>query len=184
METARPPVVNPPAGADRGRSGYVGDVFRSQAARWTASLTARWKLATQDFTHREPAAGQAAALRVPEAVRFLVMVLVLVTVPFAKPHLGEGPRGVAVAVALGLSAAAWIVWLRSGDRYEVTVAALAVMAVAGGALAGLSALSTAIAVGCVVTSAAGARRVCFSVRSACSARCRTRVPNSPRPSSA
>jgi signal transduction histidine kinase len=132
-------------------------VLRSQAARWTASVTARWKLAIRNFTYREPAVGQAAAQRVPETVRFLIMVLVLVTVPFAKPHLGEGPRGVAVAVALGLSAVGWIVWLRSGDRYRVTVAALAVMAVAGGALAGLSALSTAIAVGCVVTSAAGAR---------------------------
>ena len=37
------------------------------------------------------------------------------------------------------------------------IAALAVMAAAGGALAGLSPLSTAIAVGCVVTSSAGAR---------------------------
>jgi signal transduction histidine kinase len=132
-------------------------VLRSLAARWTAPVTARWKLAIRDFTHREPAVGQVAAQRVPEAVRIIVLVMVLVTVPFAKPHLGEGPRGVAVAVALGLSVVGWIVWLRAGRRYGVTVAALAVMGAAGGTLAGLIALSTAIAVGCVVTSAAGAR---------------------------
>jgi signal transduction histidine kinase len=132
-------------------------VLRSLAARWTASVNARWKLATRDFTHREPAVSQVAAQRVPEAVRTIVLVMVLVTVPFASPHLGQGPRGVAVAVALCLSVVGWIVWLRFGRRYGVTVAALAVMGVAGGALAGLIALSTAIAVGCVVTSAAGAR---------------------------
>jgi hypothetical protein len=149
VETPRPPGVNPAAGANRGPAGYVGDVLRS--------LVARWKLATPDFTHREPAVSQVAAQRVPEAVRIVILAMVLVTVPFASPHLGEGPRGVAVAVALGLSVVGWIVWLRAGRRYEVTVAALAVMGVAGGALAGLIALSTAIAVGCVVTSAAGAR---------------------------
>src|SRR5262249_57947380 len=153
----RPPGVNPAAGADRGSSGYVGDVLRSLAARWSASVNARWKLATRDFTHRGPAVSQAAAQRAPEAVRFIVLVIVLVTVPFAEPHLGQGPHGVAAAVALGLSAAGWIIWMRSGGRYQVTVAGLAVMGAGGGALAGLSALSPAIAVGCVVTSAAGAR---------------------------
>ena len=37
------------------------------------------------------------------------------------------------------------------------IAALIVMAAAGGVLAGLSPLSTAVAVGCLVTSAAGAQ---------------------------
>lgn len=126
-------------------------------ARLTASWNARWKPAGRGFTHREPAVSPADALRVPEAVRILVLVMVLVTVPFATPHPGAGPRGVAMAVALGIATIGWIVWIGSGRRYRVTVAALAVMGAAGGALAGLSALSTAIAVGCVVTSAAGAR---------------------------
>ena len=42
-------------------------------------------------------------------------------------------------------------------RYRLMVTALSVMAVAGGTLAGLSPFSTAIAVGCVVTSSAGVR---------------------------
>ena len=149
VETARPPGVNPPADADRGRPGYVGDVLRS--------LVARWKLASRDLTHREPAVSPADALRVPEAVRILVLVMVLVTVPFATPHLGAGSHGIAAAVALGISVVGWIIWIRFGRSYRVAVAALAVMGAAGGALAGISPLSPAIAVGCVVTSAAGAR---------------------------
>ena len=121
------------------------------------SLVARWKLASRDLTHREPAVSPADALRVPEAVRILVLVMVLVTVPFATPHLGAGSRGIAVAVALGISVVGWIIWIRFGRSYRVAVAALAVMGAAGGALAGISPLSPAIAVGCVVTSAAGAR---------------------------
>ena len=120
-------------------------------------MNARWKLASRDFTHREPAVSPADALRVPEAVRILVLVMVLVTVPFATPHPGAGPRGIAVAVALGISVVGWIIWIRFGRSYRVAVAALAVMGAAGGALAGISPLSPAIAVGCVVTSAAGAR---------------------------
>jgi signal transduction histidine kinase len=92
-----------------------------------------------------------------EAVRILVLVMVLVTVPLATPHLGVGVRGVAVPVTLGLAIVAWIVWLRAGHRNLVVVPALVVMAAAGGALAGVSSLSPAVAVGCVVTSTAGAR---------------------------
>ncbi len=91
------------------------------------------------------------------AVRILVLVVVLVTVPLAEPRLGAGARGTAVAVALGVSAVSWVVWLAAGRREHLTVAALAVMGVAGGALAGLSPLSTAIAVGCTATTAAGVR---------------------------
>ena len=89
-------------------------------------MTARWKLATRDLTHREPAVSQFAAQRVPEAVRIIVLVMVLVTIPFASPHLGQGPRGVAVAVALGLSVVGWIVWQRAGRRYGVMVARSAI----------------------------------------------------------
>jgi len=87
----------------------------------------------------------------------MVLVGVLVTVPFAKPHPGAGASGVAVAVALGVIFIAWIFWLlceRKGNT-RVTTAALAVIGLAGGVLAGLSPLSTSIAVGCVVTAAAG-----------------------------
>ena len=90
-------------------------------------------------------------------VRVLVLVVVLVTVPLAEPHLGAGARGMAVAVTLGVSAVSWVFWLAAGRRVHLTVAALAVLGVAGGALAGLSPLSPAIAVGCMATTAAGVR---------------------------
>jgi signal transduction histidine kinase len=113
------------------------------------SLIARW----------DPAA---AAWEVPLpsimlAVRILVLVVVLVTVPFAEPHLGAGARGTAVAVALGVSVISFITWLAVDRRGHLMVAALAVLGVAGGALAGLSPLSPAIALGCTATSAAGVR---------------------------
>ena len=91
-----------------------------------------------------------------DAVRFLVLVVVFITVPLAQPHPGQGAAGIAIAVALGVSAVSWMVWLRGRRRPRVSIAALAVMGAAGGVLAGLSPLSTAIAVGCVVTSSAGA----------------------------
>lgn len=95
--------------------------------------------------------------RAVEAVRFLVLVMVLVTVPLAKPHPGAGADGIAVAVTLGISAVACIVWLYAGPTNRLAAPMLAVMGAAGGALAGVSSLSPAIAIGCMVTSAAGAR---------------------------
>lgn len=92
-----------------------------------------------------------------DAVRILVLVVVLITVPLATPHPGQGAVGIAIAVTLGVSTACWVVWLLSRRRPRVGIVALALMGVAGGALAGLSPLSTAIAVGCVVTSSAGVR---------------------------
>jgi signal transduction histidine kinase len=64
-----------------------------------------------------------------------------------------------VAVALAISTVSWVVWLlaRGRARERLTTAALAVMGIGGGVLAGVSPLSTAIAVGCVVTAAAGSR---------------------------
>jgi signal transduction histidine kinase len=97
------------------------------------------------------------APRVVLAVRVLVLAGVLVTVPFAQPHPGAGAGGVAVAVALGVIFASWICWLLCERSTGWTIAALAVLGLAGGVLAGLSPLSTAIAVGCAVTSAAGVR---------------------------
>jgi signal transduction histidine kinase len=92
-----------------------------------------------------------------QAVRLIILVVVVVTVPFANPHLGEGRRGIAIAVALALAAGAWAIWNFAGDRPRLWLAMLAVMGAAGGALAGLSSLSTAVAVGFVVTVSAGAR---------------------------
>jgi len=91
------------------------------------------------------------------AVRLLVLVGVLVTVPFSQPHPGAGALGIAVAVVLAVVAVSGVSWLLLERSTYFTVAALAVMGLAGGTLAGLSPLSTAIAVGCVVTSAAGVR---------------------------
>jgi len=92
-----------------------------------------------------------------DAVRILVLVVVLITVPLAEPHLGSGADGIGVAVSLGVATVSWVVWLLARRRARLAIAALAVMGAAGGVLAGLSPLSTAIAVGCVVTSTVGAR---------------------------
>jgi signal transduction histidine kinase len=96
-------------------------------------------------------------MRLVTAVRLLVLAGVLVTVPFASPHLGAGTQGTALAVTLGVIIAGWIFWLRYERSIPRTVAALTVIGLAGGVLPGLSPLSTAIAVGCVVTAAAGVR---------------------------
>jgi signal transduction histidine kinase len=120
------------------RSGrYVEDVVRSYAARWL------------------PRATDTDALRLARIVRLLVLVGVLVGVPLAQPHLGSGDRGVAVAVTLGVVAAIWIFWLLWARSILWTAAALAVLGLAGSVLAALCPLSPALAVGCVVTSAAG-----------------------------
>ncbi len=103
---------------------------------------------------------QAAGLdtqRLIRVVRVVVITGVLVTVPFAKPQPGVGTRGVAIAIGLGVVALSCIFWLIYERNQDLTTAALAVMGLAGGVLAGLSPLSTVIAVGCVVTSAAGVR---------------------------
>ncbi len=91
------------------------------------------------------------------SIRILVLVVVLGTVPLAEPHLGVGARGTAVAATLAVSVVSGIVWLLVQDRERPMIASLAVMAVASGALAGLSPFSTAVAVGCVVTSSSAVR---------------------------
>jgi len=120
-------------------AGYLGRVPRSLTARWDSAIV-------------NP--GMPATLY---GIRILVLVGVVGTVPLASPHLGAGARGVAVAVTLGLSAVSGIVWLFAQDSERVLTMSLAVMGAAGGALAGLSPLSTAVALGCVVTSAAAVR---------------------------
>jgi signal transduction histidine kinase len=117
------------------------------------SVTTRW-----EAIRLGPAVDSASPPASIAAVRVLVLLIVLATVPFASPHPGlASAHGIAIIVALAVSAIAWLVWLRPGNRQPVMVAALAVMAAAGGALAGLSAFSPAVAVGCVVTSSAGVR---------------------------
>jgi signal transduction histidine kinase len=92
-----------------------------------------------------------------DLVRLLVLIMVLVTVPLAEPHLGVGSRGIGVAVTLGICVIGWGFWMRARHQYRVMVGSLIVMGAAGGALAGLSPESPAVAVGCMVTSAAGSR---------------------------
>jgi len=131
-----------------GRRGYVRSVYSKAAASWT-SVTRPGSADAVD--------GTVGMRPMIDLVRTLVLVMVLVTVPFGKPHPGAGTAGTAVAVTLGLSVASWIFWLLARSDYRLTVAALAIMGATGGVLAGVSSLSTAIAVGCVVTSSAGVR---------------------------
>ena len=116
-------------------------------------IAERWESASR--RPRNPGANTPPVL---SFVRMIVLLTVLATVPLATPHPGlADARSIAIAVALAVVTIAWVVWLRAGSRYLVMVAALSVMAVAGGALAGLSPFSPAIAIACVVTSSAGIR---------------------------
>ena len=141
MEKSGQPRVNLGADAGRRAGGYVEYVLRSLIARWDPAA-ATWEVPLPSIM---------------VAVRILVLVVVLVTVPFAEPHLGAGARGTAIAVALGVSVISFVIWLAVDRRGHLMVAALAVLGVAGGALAGLSPLSLAIALGAMTTSAAGVR---------------------------
>jgi signal transduction histidine kinase len=141
VEKSGQPRVNLGADAGRRAGGYVEYVLRSLIARWDPAA-ATWEVPLPSIM---------------VAVRILVLVVVLVTVPFAEPHLGAGARGTAIAVALGVSVISFVIWLAVDRRGHLMVAALAVLGVAGGALAGLSPLSLAIALGAMTTSAAGVR---------------------------
>ena len=81
----------------------------------------------------------------------------VVTVPLFSPHFGHGGLGIATAVTLVISAGAWLIWQFAGRRPMLWIVTLAIMGAAGGALAGLSSLTTAVSVGFVVVIAAGAR---------------------------
>jgi signal transduction histidine kinase len=120
-------------------AGYVDEVIRTVTARWAPG----------------PAGRQ--LLPVITAVRTLVLIVVLITVPLAEPRPGVGDGGVVMAVALAVVAISWIACIITGRSGHANVAAMAVMGVAGGVMAGLSPLSTSVAVGCVVVSAAGVR---------------------------
>lgn len=90
-------------------------------------------------------------------VRFAVVAMVLITVPLFTPHFGRDALGIAVAATLAVSVLAGLIWLLAEGRPRLWLAALVVMGAAGGALSGLSALSTAIAIGFMVAVSAGAR---------------------------
>ena len=94
-------------------------------------------------------------------VRAFGLVAVIVSVALADPGPGTpGPRGVAIAVTLGLSGAGWVAWLLSGtigERHRLSLGSLVVMGGAGGVLAGVSPSSPAIAVGCAAVFSAGVR---------------------------
>jgi signal transduction histidine kinase len=92
-----------------------------------------------------------------DVVRLIVLVVVLVNVPLAQPGIGTGAQGIALAVALGASAVTYIVWMLARRSEQVWLVSLIVMAASGGVLAGLSPQTTAVAIGCVATSSAGAR---------------------------
>jgi signal transduction histidine kinase len=90
-------------------------------------------------------------------VRFAVIVMVAVTVPLFTKQFGSGALGIAIAVTLAVSTVAGVTWLLAEGRPRLWLGALAVMGAAGGALAGLSSLSTAIAIAFMVAISAGAR---------------------------
>ena len=98
------------------------------------------------------------AARVLAAARVAGLVVVVVTVPLARPGpAAGGARGTAIAVMLGVCAAAWISWVFSLRRDRLMTWSLVVMGGAGGVLAGLTPNSPAVAVGCVAVFGAGAR---------------------------
>ena len=96
--------------------------------------------------------------RVIDAIRAFGLVVVIITVCLAHPRPGtDTARGLAIAVTLGLSAAAWIVWMSTAGSPRMTTVSLVVMGAAGGVLAGLSPNSPAVAIGCAAAFGAGAR---------------------------
>jgi signal transduction histidine kinase len=127
----------------------------------TDSLLRRMRLAR---ARRGPRSGwpalAVAPIKVPIPVRltqFLVLVTVLVTVPLSIPDAATGGQVAALTAALIVSAVAWVGWQFGADRPALWVGSLAVMAAAGGVLAGLAPLSTGVAIGIAVAVSAGAR---------------------------
>lgn len=98
------------------------------------------------------------------AVRLGVVGFCLVSLPVTSPQPAAGAAGIAWTVSFAVSAAVFVVWLLLAlrgnvlavpRREQVFTTTLAVLALSGGTLAGLSSLSPAIAIGCVVCSTAG-----------------------------
>jgi signal transduction histidine kinase len=110
---------------------------------------------------RDPATGAISVTRLIDLIRACGLVVVIVTVSLASPGpRSDGAIGVAIAVMLALSVVAWIAWMLSGstgDRHWLSIGSLIAMGGVGGALAGLSPNSPAVAVGCAATFSAGVR---------------------------
>src|SRR4029077_429082 len=104
------------------------------------------------MSRRDPATGAISVTRLIDLIRACGLLVVIVTVSLASPGpRSDGAIGVAIAIMLGLSAVAWVGWMLSGstgDRYWLSVGSLIAMGGVGGALAGLSPNSPAVAVGC------------------------------------
>ena len=128
--------------------GYVESVV-------IASFTSRGRPGLLAELRRGPALSAVENPPVVTAIRLLVLVMVVITVPLLTPGFGTGPRGVTTLVTLVLSVATWGVWHFSARRPHRWLAALAVMGLVGGVLAGTSTTSTAVAIGCVVAASAG-----------------------------
>ena len=113
------------------------------------------------MSRRDPVTGAVSVTRIIDLVRACGLVVVIVTVSLASPGPGSpGARGLAIAITLGLSVVAWAAWMLSGstgDRHWLSVGSLIAMGGVGGALAGLSPNSPAVAVGCAATFSAGVR---------------------------
>ncbi|HEY3650152.1 MAG TPA: histidine kinase [Streptosporangiaceae bacterium] len=96
-----------------------------------------------------------------DLIRACGLLVVIVTVTLASPRPGfDSAHGLAITITLGLSVVAWVAWMLSGstgDRHWLSVGSLVAMAGIGGALAGLSPNSPAVAVGCAATFSAGVR---------------------------
>ena len=96
--------------------------------------------------------------RVIDIIRAIGLVVVIITVSLVSPGPGvDTALGLAIAVTLCLSAAAWIVWMLAEHRPWLNLGSLVVMGVAGGVLAGLSPSSPAVAIGCAAAFSAGVR---------------------------
>ncbi|HEY7012669.1 MAG TPA: histidine kinase, partial [Streptosporangiaceae bacterium] len=96
-----------------------------------------------------------------DLIRACGLLVVIVTVSLASPRPGtDSAHGLAIVITLGLSVVAWVAWMLSGstgDRHWLSVGSLIAMGGIGGALAGLSPNSPAVAVGCAATFSAGVR---------------------------
>jgi signal transduction histidine kinase len=114
-------------------------------------------------TRSDPVTGNrvVSVAKMVDAIRAFGLVAVVISVSLSDPGPGTpGPRGVTIAIALGLSAAGWVGWLMSGatgQRRALSLGSLVVMGGAGGVLAGVSPSSPAIAVGCAAAFSAGVR---------------------------
>jgi signal transduction histidine kinase len=105
-------------------------------------------------TGSDPATTPLPMLRI---IRILVLLGVIATLPFATPRLALGGHGLAIAITLGVCAVLWIAWMLTESSPRMAMLMLALLAVPAGVIAGLDPLSTAVAVGCTVTSSAGSR---------------------------